>query len=299
MFSEYPKFEPLGREHQKSVAEYLERSPRTICDLSLMNIYAWRDCETPHGTLINGNLCILIRTHREPDYFLEPLGDNNLIETAGVCLKHAGRFSRAGENFVSRLPQGRFSVSPLRDHFDYVYEVKSLAELKGKKFDGKRNQIKKFIRNQPGSRFLPLESGHRDEALALFNRWAQERQNGNGEDSSLPHFGEDCQRQAVTRAFNSYEDLGLVGGTIFVDGAMQGFLLGSEGNPEMAIAHFQYANNKMPGIYQHLLQQTCQEILSAYRFINLEEDLGIPGLRKTKLSYQPLRIEKKFLITPK
>jgi len=299
MISDFPEFIPLGPEHRQRVAEFLRLSPRTTCDLSLTNIYAWQDCETPIATLVNGNLCILIRTHREPEYFLEPLGDNQLLETVGICLKHAGRISRAGESFLNRLPHDRFHSSPLWDHFDYIFEVKALAELKGKKFDGKRNQIRKFIKNQPGFSFIPLQASNRDQALALFERWAHERQNGGEEGSSLPHSGEECQKHALERAFEGFSDLGLKGGAILVDGEMQGFILGSEGNPVTAIAHFQYANSKMPGIYQLLLQRTCQEVFSSYAYLNLEEDLGIPGLRKTKLSYQPLRIEKKFLITSK
>jgi uncharacterized protein len=298
MFQEYPKIEPLSRDDQKLLAGYLNLSPRIICDLSLANIYAWQDCEAPHATLIHGNLCILIKTHREPDYFLEPLGNNNLAETVKICLNHIGRISRASTGLVNRLPRDLFEATPLRDHFDYLYQVRALAELKGKKFDGKRNQIKKFIRNQPDHEFLPLESRHRDQALALFERWSQDRQNGNGE-SSLPHFGEGCQRYALTRAFDDFESLGLKGGAIFVAGEMQGFILASEANPEMAVAHFQYANGKIGGIYQLLLQKTCQEVFSSYALLNLEEDLGIPGLRKTKLSYQPLRSEEKYLITPR
>jgi len=297
MLPHYPKFEPLRYEHMKSVAGFLNLSPRSICDLNLASVYVWQDCETPLGTLINGNLCILIQTHREPDYFLEPLGENSLVETVDICLKHTGRISRSSESFVGRLPKDRYKIAPLRDHFDYIYEVKSLAELKGKKHDGKRNQIRKFIKNQPDFRFALLESQHRDQALRLFERWAQERQNGNGE-SSLSHFGEECQRLALGRAFDAYQDLGFVGGAIFVGSEMEGFLLGSQGNPGMGIAHFQYASSKMPGIYQLILQKCCQEIFHAYPLLNMEEDLGIPGLRKTKLAYQPLHLEKKYLVTP-
>jgi hypothetical protein len=299
MFQAFPRVEPLSLDDRDLLAEYLGLSPRVTCDLSLANIYAWQDCETPYATLIHGNLCILIKTHREPDYFLEPLGGNNLAETVKICLSHIGRISRAGAALVNRLPRELFEATPLRDHFDYVYQVRALAELKGKKFDGKRNQIRKFIRNQPDHEFLPLSRGHRDQALALFEKWSQERQNGNGEGTSLPHFGEECQRDALIRAFDDYDNLGLRGGAVFVAGEMQGFILASEANPEMAIAHFQYANGKIAGIYQHLLQQTCREVFSSYALLNLEEDLGIPGLRKTKLSYQPLRIEEKYLITPR
>jgi hypothetical protein len=296
MLPEYPQFRPLGPEDQGLVTEFLALTPRTTCDLALANLFIWRACEAPSLTLIKDNLCILLKSHAEPQYFLEPLGKNDVLETVEICLRHAGRVSRAGTGIAGQLPADRFHVVPLRDHFDYIYEVRSLAELKGKKYDGKRNQIRKFTRLHPGYQFSPLEQKQAEQALALFDRWSHEREDLNGK-SALPPVTILCQRHALQEAFASFDRLGLQGGAIFVDGTMEGLIVTSAATPETATAHLQYANYKIPGIYQVLLWETCRQILSSFTFLNLEEDLGIAGLRKTKLSYQPVRLEEKFLIT--
>jgi hypothetical protein len=108
-----------------------------------------------------------------------------------------------------------------------------------------------------------------------------------------------CQRQALDRAFAAFENLSMSGLAVFTEGGMSGFVLGSPLNAETAVVHFFYADSSLRGIYQILLQESCRSIFSAYPLVNLEEDLGIPGLRRTKMSYNPLRLEKKFLITPR
>jgi hypothetical protein len=80
---------------------------------------------------------------------------------------------------------------------------------------------------------------------------------------------------------------------------MKGFILGSRLNPETASVHFQYGDPSLRGISQTLLWEACNKTFSSFKYINLEQDLGIPGLRKAKLSYYPLRLEKKFEITPR
>ncbi len=297
MVPEYPSLEPLRDEHREFLAEHLDLKTRTICDLVLANLYLWIECEEPSLTLIHGNLCILIEPHSEAPYFLEPLGQERLAETADLCLQHAGKISRVSESFLDFLPPGQFQILPLRDHFDYVFEVQSLAELKGKKYDGKRNQIKKFKRNHPDHQFLPLRKDHLLQALDLFDRWASGREKGNENGAAETPANVVCQRHAIQKAFEDFDVLNLMGGAIFVESRMEGFMIASSGGHDIATAHLQYANSDMAGIYQVLLSETCRQILPAFNLVNLEEDLGIPGLRKTKLSNQPIRLEKKFLIT--
>ncbi len=297
MQPEYPSFKPLGPEDNGLLAEYLALSPRSICDLTVTNLNIWRECESPSFTFVNENLCILIDSHNEPRYFLQPLGENDIAGTMEICLRHAGRVSRVQESVAQSLSSSRFNVVAQRDYFDYVYEVQELAELKGKKFDGKRNQIRKFSKNYVQYRFERLTPEHAGAALSLFDRWSLERENGNGGSESSPPPNHVCQRRAIERAFANFLTLGLRGGAVIVDGEMQGFIAASAESEKMVTAHLQYANYKMAGIYQVLLWETCRNVFAEFELLNLEEDLGIPGLRKTKLSYQPLRLEKKFLVT--
>ena len=301
MLPKLPHFEPLDVNLREKLSPYFALARRPICDLSFANLCIWRDCENATYTFIDGHLCIYMQPHEKPAYFLEPLGQGSVLNAATQCLRHAERISHASEALAHEMPQERFQVTPLRDHFDYFYRLEDLAELKGSKHDGKRNQIKKFIRNTPGHQLVPLADHHIHQVRELFERWAQQRsENGpNSGNGAIPIDSTLCQLHALKRAFTDFQSLGLRGLAVCIQNKMLGFILGSPLNTETAVIHFMYADSSLRGIYQFLLQEACRTIFSAYPLINLEEDLGISGLRRTKMSYNPLRLEKKFLITPR
>ena len=297
MVPEYPGLRPLVPEDYPWVAGRLAQGASPICDLTPANLFIWRDCERPSVTLVGDSLCIQVEPHSEPAYFLEPVGGSGWLEAVRVCLSHAGRISRAGTALASRLAGQDFRIAPLRDHFDYVYGTEVLATLKGKRFDGKRNQIRRFAASCPDFEFHPLEPEHLAAAAGLFEKWTRMREDGGGE-ARAASFSHECQRRALDKAFSDFGRLGLSGGALMVRGEMQGFVVATAGYGETAVVHFQYANTEFPGIYQTLLHEACVRLFPHCPLVNLEEDLGVPGLRKTKLSYQPLRLEEKFEILP-
>jgi hypothetical protein len=294
MFPEYPNFKALEFDDLNLVSDYLKKDSRNICELSLPNIFVYKDVEKPAATLINKKLCLLISPPDETPYFLEPLGSSNSTEIINICLKHAGRISRASENFVSRIPADAYNITPLRGHFDYVYLAKELVELKGRKFDGKRNHIKNFTRRFPDYELIPLDSTFKKQALKLFSAWFEVRK----ESRFFPRLTYTSQTRAIETAFSYFKELKLIGGALLAEKDLKGFILGSAMNPETISVHFQYAHPDLPGAAQTLLRQACIKIFSKFTYVNLEQDLGIPGLRKAKLSYHPLKLEKKFEIKP-
>lgn len=296
----YPEFKPLTAADRPLLEQYFPPDDRYICDLSLAATMAWRDCEHTTFTFVGDTLCLLLQPHCEAGYFLEPLGGNCRDEAVRTCLAHIGRISRASRQFLAGLEPDRYRVSPLPDQFDYVYESTRLARMNGRRLDGKRNLIKKFRQNCPGHRFEPLRPEHRDEALAMFDRWAAARKqslDAKTQFTSSAYGRPECQKAALERAFEDFLELRLSGGVMRVDGRLEGFILGSPLNGEMIAAHFEYANLALTGIYQALLSETCAGVYHSYPLVNLEPDLGLPGLRKVKRSYQPLRLEEKFEIT--
>jgi hypothetical protein len=296
MIPELPELKLLEAEDLPELRErYLALMPET-CDLSPASLFIWRDCEIPSLTRIHGQLCVMLEPHLDPAYFLEPFGTARIPEIVIACLSRTERVSRVRKSAVDSLPPEEFDIRPLRDHYDYIYETRTLAELKGKGFDGKRNHIRRFARAFPGAEFRYLEPSQFHHAAALFERWSELREAQYAGPQPPASYNHGCQRHAIERAFQDYERLGLFGGGLFVHGEMQGFIVGSDGPRDSAIAHFQYANAELPGIYQTLLWEACGHLFRHRTYINLEEDLGIPGLRKTKLSYRPFRLEEKYEI---
>lgn len=296
MIPDYPALEPLGLGDLDALAEAYRAFAPGTCDASPVNLVIWQDCQKPALTRIHGNLCVLLCSHAEPPYFLEPYGANNLRETLRTCLEYIGMVSRVQARTLAGLPQAEFEVRPQRDTFDYIYRVQALAELKGKSFDGKRNHIRKFVRNHPDYEFRLMDPSLLHAAAELFEAWASARENGRSGTLAAGSLNHDCQRRALERAFAEYTRLGLIGGALLVRSAMQGFIVASPGAGDTAIVHFSYANPELQGVYQTLLWEACRRLFHPFTYLNLEEDMGIPGLRKTKLSWHPLKLEEKFCI---
>jgi hypothetical protein len=291
---EYPDFKPLEFKDHDLILENLNSSERNICELCPGNFYIWKDFDHTRLTLINQNLCVLISPANEPPYFLEPLGRHKIKETIDICLKHSRRISRASEDFLSKFPREYYQIFPLRDQFDYIFGRETLAELKGKKFDGKRNHIKKFQRRFPQYGFIPLDESLKTKALVLFEKWFSIRK----QTKYFIKLDYEAQKEALLLAFSNYDKLNLLGSAILIDRSVKGFILGSTLNRETIAVHFLYSDTDLPGISQTLLWEACNKTFNNYNYINLEQDLGITGLRAAKLSYHPLRLEEKFEINP-
>ncbi|MFH1761001.1 MAG: phosphatidylglycerol lysyltransferase domain-containing protein [bacterium] len=295
MIPEYPKFKSIETRDIEQISQYLNSYSCNVCELNLANLILWKDFDRPETTLINNNPCILINPLNEAPFFLEPLGNNKLTDTIETCLGHTRRLARVSEYFIHKLGQEKYRIICHRSHFDYIYLQKDLAELKGKKYDGKRNHINKFTKMCPDNKFVPIEVKHKKDALELFEKWFEIRK----ESRFFPKLAYNSQKQAIEKSFKYFEQLALSGGAIICNNKLQGFIIGSRLNAETISVHFAYGHPAVSGITPALFNKAGKTVFGNYKYINLEQDLGIPGLRKSKLSYHPHHLERKFEIRQK
>jgi len=295
MTNQLHEFKKLAFDDLNVISKHLELINPKICELSMANIFMWSKFDNPHIAVINENLCVQIKPENEESYFLEPIGNSKLPETIEVCLKHAKKFSRISEHFVSHFDRSKYNIFPLRAHFDYIYLTKELAELKGKKYDGKRNHIKKFQKYCPNYEFARLSPEHKKSSLEIFEKWFSAK----SDTKYFTKLSYDAQRNAIEYAFLNIERLRLDGGVMIYDNKLLGFIIGSPLNKNTISMHFSYGQPDIRGIWQILLWEACNKIFRHSTHINLEQDLGIPGLRTAKLSYHPHKLEEKFEIEPK
>jgi hypothetical protein len=104
---------------------------------------------------------------------------------------------------------------------------------------------------------------------------------------------------ALRNAFNYWDELGFVGMIICIDHNLTAFTVGEIIDSEMAIIHFEKGDTSYHGVYSVINQLFCSQYLSDIRYINRQEDAGVAGLRKAKLSYIPDLMVEKYIVTPK
>jgi hypothetical protein len=188
-----------------------------------------------------------------------------------------------GKNFSYTLDPG---------DFDYIYTVEKLTGLHGKKLHGKRNHINSFLRNYPDYEYYTITDEHIDACLAVARYWVEKH------DVLQPDLAEEhaYEYNIIRKALANRKKLQMTGGIIYVNHIPSAFTLGEPLTADTFGVHFEKADDSIDGIYPMINQSFVTHELQAYTYVNREEDLGLPGLRKSKMSYVPDILYKKGII---
>lgn len=181
---------------------------------------------------------------------------------------------------LERWYPGRFQIEWMRDNADYIYERERLVSLAGKKLHGKRNHIKRFQDQNPGWSYESLRDDNIEACIDMAREWC--RRNCYIEDDEKEE-----EFHLVIKALKNYKALHMKGGLLRNETGVVAFTLGSPINPDTFDVCFEKAFSEIQGAYPMINRQFAEHELQEYRYVNREEDLGVPGLRKAKLSYYP------------
>lgn len=174
-----------------------------------------------------------------------------------------------------------------RDGFDYIYNSGDLINLQGKKYHGKRNHIKRFKDHDWSFRLITADDFDECTAFAA----------GFYNDSEKNDFSAVVEQYAIYTYFRNFDHLGLVGGALYYEGRMAGFTIGEKLNSDTFDVHIEKARTDIQGAYPTLCNEFVKAAAADFKYINREEDLGLEGLRKSKLSYRPAFLQEKYTIT--
>lgn len=277
-------------------APLLRASGRMACETSFTTIYMWR--RHYHNEIATDGTHVFLRTGGEDPVYQLPTVDR-LKEGVELLLEdahargHKLRLFGEDRETVSRLETlfpGKFSFTPSRDDFDYIYRQSDLSQLAGRKYHGKRNHIAAFSR-QYAWEYETITRENIPEVAALAQDWC--RQRGNCKTSANPELRAECC--AIQEALGHWEALRLSGGLIRVDGKARAFTFGSPINDEMIDVHVEKALPAFAGLYPIINREAVTREWAAYTYINRENDMGLEGLRKAKESYHPAILLEKYI----
>ena len=189
---------------------------------------------------------------------------------------------------------------PNRGDADYLYRASDLAELPGRAYMKKRNRVARFARNCPGAEFAPLGPETAGDARAVERRWLGEAEpEGAADEAAAAERSEDAASRlaeagAIEEALERFDALGLRGALLRVAGEPVAMTMASEIAPGVWDAHFEKAVGEAAanGAYAAINKFFAASLPGAV-LVNREEDLGMEGLRRAKLSYGPSTILEK------
>lgn len=289
------EFRKLDIEDKDTIQRYTLTSSRKNCDLTFANLYGWRFRYLTQIAEHKGFLLIKFYIDNEPAYML-PVGEGDLREAIVELMDDARRAGTAFRMFgictehvkeIEEMFPGKFTLTPERDYADYIYTRSDLAMLQGKKFQPKRNHINKFKKSYPDYKFMPLTEEMVGECMKLEAQWC--KANNCSENENLQE-----ERKAMSIVLANRNELDICGGVLLVGEKIIGFTYGAPINNEIFDTCVEKADTSYEGAYAMINNEFANMIPQQYAFINREEDLGIEGLRKAKMSYNPHTILEKY-----
>lgn len=263
-------------------------------DMLFGNLYIWHFSRTIRYAITHDCLVVLTKFPNESYPFIfYPLGSGDrkgaITAMQEYFLDNQMPFSiRSLEtNQSAELAQffpNAFEITPNRDRFDYIYNVNELIALVGRTLHKKKNHLNRFFNLYPDFAYERVDSSNAMEVLEAYSTWFELGEKTDGLKNEM---------LGIKATLQNFNALDMKGGIIRIDGKIAAFSLGEQINADSVVIHIEKGNTFYAGIYQAINQQFLKNEWAHLRFVNREEDLGIEGLRKAKMSYKPARFVEK------
>ena len=286
--------------------KYLNKFPSQISELTFSNLFIWKEyyeylfMEWENHLIIYSNFFFKnwgkpISSKKDSIFVLPPIGPmpEKIIIKLFEHLKNL-EIHRVPEIVKEKLIRGddferlNLQVYEDRDNWDYVYEIENMVNLPGNRYRQKRRWLNKFSESYDYT-FHVISGDLIKKTLELQLEWCDVSECQGNEDLME-------EQKAIETAIKFYNELGISGGIIIVDGNCVAYTLGERLNQETLVIHIEKAHIEYEGAYQAINNLFLKEFGKGIKYVNREQDLGIPGLRRAKEAYKPIHMVKKSVI---
>lgn len=284
-------FQPIQLERQDDYREKLAQCDQIASDYSFINIWGWGP-EYGLEWAWQEHLVWIRQSKPEPALWA-PVGDWAAVDWPSVIDMVKAQYPqiiRIPESLLTRIqaaPAIPLSPEETRDHWDYLYKVEELVDLKGNRFHKKKNLVNQFINNYDHA-YLPFGAEMIDQALGMQEDWCAWR-----DCESIETLA--SENKAIARVLNHWDQLSTIdGGAILVQGIMAAYTIAEMMPDNTIVIHFEKGCPDFKGSYQAINQMFLAHAPQGDTLVNREQDLGDEGLRKAKLSYHPVDFIRKY-----
>ncbi|MEN6411854.1 MAG: phosphatidylglycerol lysyltransferase domain-containing protein [Veillonellales bacterium] len=293
----YIKFQEIQLTDKPVFDKCFQRRRYENSHYNFTNLFMWQPSYHIEWALEEDVLYVKA-TWEEETFFLPPFCTDDKVPAAldNILACFAGKnisfVMRGVEKFMVDLLEaakpGCFEFTFDRDDSDYVYSLPALTELKGRKYHGKKNHVNQFKKSYSQYEYLPLTADLAEQCMATEIDWWEKRRRA--VDATF-------EKQAIGRALTNMDALAFQGGVIRIDDRVEAFTFGEPITGDMAVIHVEKGNPEIKGIFSVINQEFCRHNWQNMIYINREEDIGLPGLRRSKMSYHPVKLIEKFVVT--
>lgn len=282
-------FTPITIDKKDIFESYLQDGRERGCGYSFANLYAWG---RQRAAIVADHLVVFAQFNRRSVYtYPAGQGDKKAVLDAiiadakerGIACRLVGLCQADWQELEQLYPQ-RFRIHHDRDAHDYVYDVNDLADLKGRKYHQKRNHLHRFEAACPNYTVQPITKENMGLVEDMITQWYADRAAEN------PQSDFHMEKAAMAKTMRHYDELGMMGLMLLDGDRVLAITMGSPLSEDTVDVQFEKARWDVEGAYAAIncyfarfIRQTHPHI----HFLNREEDMGLEGLRKAKLSYNP------------
>lgn len=290
------EFKPLTIADRDTLRSYTYVAGQRNCNFSFANLAAWQPTFKTQFATTPDALALRYYFSDEMAYMLvvKSPSEEAIVNAVNLLLADAASLGEplyilGSEDDVAEVVKRHFGsqvdIQPLRDSYDYIYRREALASLSGRALQAKRNHRNQFLRLYPHYEYRALTKELFPQCLELAELWRNK-----GYHENPPEYEHDsiaAEKRVMEFTFDHWDELGTLGGALFVEGTMVAFTYGGPITPTTFDVCVEKADTDYEGAFTVINQEFCRHLPTQYIFVNREEDMGLEGLRKAKSSYHP------------
>lgn len=289
-------FESLVISQKQKYDSFFKHRGERGCEYSFVNLFLWG---RQRAAFLDDSLVVFSQFNRKSVY-LFPLSKGDLRPALDAIISDARKrdipcrltgLLQEDCAFLEQLYPGKFRFHDDRDSFDYIYSINDLAELKGRKFQKKRNHLNRFLQNHTDYTLEPITDENTHDIRQFLLQWYANRQLLN------PHADFHMEKTAIDKALRHRQALGIEGLVLMENGRILAMTMGCPLSESTFDVQFEKALEDVEGAYNAINWEFARYLQAKYpqlQWLNREDDLGIEGLRKAKLSYCPDHMVEKY-----
>ena len=280
------EFRPIQKSDKAIYEAFYKDGTRMASDASFLTPYAWAGSYAPSLYTEKDLICVEGKPKGRAPYYLMPQGPGDKIRLIQQmhrrCLSLSLPFSihwvlKDELPLVKEAIGDAIWIEDVRDGADYIYETASLCTLSGKKLHAKRNHVNTFKATY-SHRFETITAENLDKASAFVYARCNTQE----------------EKIAMQRLFQAYFDFALTGMLLYANETLCAVTVGEKINADTALIHLEKGDTSFTGAYAAVNQIFISNYFPDTVYVNREEDMGIEGLRKAKLSYRPAFLLEKY-----
>ena len=282
-------FHRVSLADREEYSRILAEAPPRGCEYSFANIFLWG---RQHIALRHGCAALFSHFYGRSVYPF-PIGDGDKAAVLREILSDAKKrglpcritgMTDADRAFLEETFPDTFHFRTDRDSYDYVYQTDALADLRGRKYQKKRNHTNRFRTEHPDYQVVPLTPCNMILAQHMINDWYTARLKEDPEGDYM------LENIALAKACRFYGDLAMDGILLMEGDRVLAVTMGSKLAADTFDIHFEKAREEVDGAYTVVNQEFARYLRLKYPgvcYLDREDDMGLEGLRKAKLSYHP------------